>query len=66
MNWHTITNVVWFVLAGAAVALAWVARATRGVVVTVDALARAAVARTGPRYVVLLLWMWLGWHAFAR
>jgi hypothetical protein len=66
VTWRSSTFLVWGLLAASAAGL-WVAAATR----------RTAIPRPGPlllrafppvawRSVLLLAWMWLGWHLFAR
>jgi hypothetical protein len=66
MSWHDITIAVWIALLAVAVLLEVTARVMRGAVWTLDKVVAAGVSRSGPRCVILVLWMWLGWHAFAR
>jgi len=66
MTWRTITVVVWFGIAGLAVAGAVVARWPRSRCPGVGDLVSVAVRSPAGRAAVLVAWMWLGWHAFAR
>ena len=66
MSWRTATFVVWAVLAAGVVATQLTAVASRGRWPTLADLARAATSHPVGRGIVLLGWMWLGWHAFAR
>ena len=58
--------VVWVVIGLAVVAAAVVARRSGGRLPDYGALARAATRRPVLRAGLVLAWMWLGWHAFAR
>jgi hypothetical protein len=65
MNWRAITYLVWgFVLAGF-VLIELAARRARFASPLSDVVG-ALTSRTSLRLVVVLAWMWLGWHAFAR
>lgn len=66
MTWRTVSLAVWTALAVAVVGAQIVAVASRGRLPTVEALARAATAGTVRRGVIVLGWMWLGWHTFGR
>ena len=57
---------VWAVIGLAVVAGAVAAPSSRGRVPGYGALARAATRGPVRRTVVVLAWMWLGWHVFAR
>jgi hypothetical protein len=66
MTWREASFTIWGVLAAMLVGCQVMALVSRGRLPTMGALFR--VITTGPlrRSVVLLGWMWLGWHAFAR
>ena len=66
MNWRAATFVVWAVLAAAVVATEVVAVASKGRWPTFAGLVRAVASHPVARGALLLGWMWLGWHAFAR
>jgi hypothetical protein len=66
MNWRDATFVVWAVLAVLAVGCEWWARRSSGTVPTAGDVAAVVMRSRVGRTVVLLGWMWLGWHAFAR
>ena len=66
MTWRTATFVVWAVLAAGVAAIQVAAIASTGRWPTLAGLARAATSHPVARGAVLLGWMWLGWHAFAR
>jgi hypothetical protein len=66
MNWEVITNVVWAALLTSIVVLELAARRSRRFVLTLGELVRSSATRTVPRAVILVGWMWVGWHAFAR
>ena len=57
-------DAVWAALGLAALALA--ALSIGGVVARPGPLLRAAVSRPAVRVALVLGWMWLGWHLFAR
>jgi hypothetical protein len=66
MNWRDVTFGGWGVLVVLAAGCQWWAAHSSGEFpVAGDAIAAATHSRVG-RTVVLLGWMWLGWHAFAR
>jgi hypothetical protein len=66
MTWRAVTFVVWGLLA-LSVAGLWVLAATgQGGVARPGALLRTMMANGYVRAAVLLGWMWLGWHFFAR
>jgi len=66
MSWRDATLAVWAVLAAALVACQVAAVVSAGRLPGADALARRITAPAWARAAVLLGWMWLGWHAFAR
>ena len=57
---------VWVAIAVAVVAGVLVARLSRPRLPGMGAVMTAATRGTLRRAVVVLGWMWLGWHAFAR
>ena len=57
---------VWVGIAVLVATVAVVSRLSGGRVPGYGALARAAVDGPVRRTVLVLAWMWLGWHAFAR
>jgi hypothetical protein len=61
-----VTLVVWAVLAAALVGCGVVVRAAPGRWPTPGDLVRRLTARWAGLALVVLVWMWLGWHAFAR
>lgn len=62
---HT-TLIVWAVLGTGVVACELVAVLSRGRIPGLGTVVgRVAASRAG-RYLLVLAWMWLGWHAFAR
>lgn len=66
MSARAASIAVWVALATALGLLQAVAVASKGRVPTLDAAVRRVAARTWSRTVLLLGWMWLGWHLFAR
>jgi hypothetical protein len=66
VSWRQATLAVWAALAAALVGCEVLARATAGRLPPVAALARRVTAPRLGRAVVILGWMWIGWHAFAR
>jgi hypothetical protein len=58
--------VVWAILGAAVVMGQVVAVASRGRFAGVGESVRRLTARRLGRSLVVLAWMWLGWHAFAR
>ena len=66
MTWRSATFAVWAILAAALLAIGLATAASRGRWPTLAALARAAASHPVARGALLLGWMWLGWHAFAR
>jgi len=57
---------VWGALGAALVGCAVLARRAKGRVPDVGALVRLLTAGPVRRAAVVLAWMWLGWHLFAR
>jgi hypothetical protein len=60
------TLVVWAVLGALVVGCQIVAVVTSGRFPGVGPLVRRVTVNPGGRGVLVLGWMWLGWHAFAR
>jgi hypothetical protein len=65
MSWRDASFAAWALLAVAVVVIEATARRTRRLP-TLTAAVGALTARSPLRVVLLLSWMWLGWHAFAR
>ena len=63
---RTVTFVIWGVLVVAALALEGAGRRRVGGLVPLSRVLRAARAPVVGRVALLLAWMWLGWHLFAR
>ncbi len=66
MSWRTETFVVWGALLAAFFACEIVAKVAPRRWPSVGSLLQRVEARTAWRTVALLVWMWLGWHTFAR
>ena len=67
MSWRAATVAVWAALAAAVLLIALAAHAsTTGHVPRLGAVVARWNARGARRALLLLGWMWLGWHAFAR
>jgi hypothetical protein len=66
MIWREGTFVVWAVVVLVLVGCQAVAVATRGRLPTVGALVRWSNGGPIRRGLVVLAWMWVGWHTFAR
>ena len=60
------TLVVWAVIGAVAVCCQIAALVSRGRFPGVGALGRWATSGRVGRSLLVLAWMWLGWHAFAR
>ncbi len=65
MSWRDTSFLVWAALAAVLVGIEVVAR-LGGRIPTLAATVGALAARTPIRAALILGWMWLGWHAFAR
>jgi len=61
----TLDTALWALLAAAGVAL-WVLSRLGPGIAAPDRLFSALLARPTLRVSLLVGWMWLGWHAFAR
>jgi hypothetical protein len=66
MTWRAVTFVVWAVLALALVACEVAAKLAPARWPSAGSVVRRLQGRVAGRVVVLLVWMWLGFHAFAR
>jgi len=65
MTWRAASAAVWVVLAiGCAGVVVASIRSAR--IPTAPEVLRGLLARKATRGLLLLFWMWLGWHAFAR
>jgi hypothetical protein len=65
MTWKVASDVVWVALAVLTCGLVAVARYSSRVM-TFGQLMPRVLARPVARGAVLVAWMWLGWHSFAR
>jgi Family of unknown function (DUF6186) len=61
-----VTLVVWAALGAAVVVTQLVAAVSGGRVLGVGSLVERAGSRRVARLGLVIAWMWLGWHAFAR
>jgi Family of unknown function (DUF6186) len=62
---HT-TLVVWGVLAASLIAVQGAAVLSRGRLPGLGGLVGRVAGHGAGRWIFLVAWMWLGWHAFAR
>jgi hypothetical protein len=65
VTWKLASDVVWVLIAAAVVGVALRSHRSATLATCGEAV-RRLVARPAPRVIVLLIWMWLGWHSFAR
>lgn len=65
MSWRASTVLVWSLLA-ASVVVAEVAARRRCRLVSLGAVIASLTRSSWWRWGLLLAWMWLGWHLFAR
>lgn len=65
MSWRAVTYVVWGSVLAGFVLLELLARRARSIAPLSDVLG-ALASPTFLRTLLVLGWMWLGWHAFAR
>jgi hypothetical protein len=65
MNWRSASFLAWGVILLSFVLLELLARAFRRTSMLSEVLS-AIMSRTSLRLALVLGWMWLGWHAFAR
>jgi hypothetical protein len=65
MSWSSTTYLVWAVLGASFVAAEVVGR-RRHRTAAIGEVVTALAVRTPLRVGLVLAWMWLGWHAFAR
>jgi hypothetical protein len=66
VTWRLATFLVWGALAALLVGCGILTRMSSGRYPDTDALFGVLTAGALRRGVLLLAWMWLGWHAFAR
>jgi hypothetical protein len=66
MSWRATTFTVWALLAAAAIVLWLLAVAGRAGVGRPGPLLLRVFSPVARRCVLLVVWMWLGWHLFAR
>jgi hypothetical protein len=65
MTWKIASDAVWVALAVVIAGVAVLSHRSSRLVTCGETMRRLA-ARPAARAVVLLFWMWLGWHSFAR
>jgi Family of unknown function (DUF6186) len=66
MTWRPASFTIWAVLASALVVTEALARALPRRLPTLDVAFRRAMSSRAVRAALLLAWMWIGWHTFAR
>jgi hypothetical protein len=66
VTWRTATLAVWGWLALVITAAQCYALASRGRAASAGRLLRRAVGHRAARVALVVGWMWLGWHLFAR
>jgi hypothetical protein len=66
MSWRSLTFAVWGLLGGLLVGCQVLAVRARGRLPTAGMLVRVGVGGRVGRALLVVGWMWLGWHAFAR
>ena len=66
MTWRSVTFVVWTVLGLATLVVVALAMAGRGRIARPSALLLPVSTHPVVRVLVVLGWMWVGWHFFAR
>lgn len=66
MNWHQISLSIWIGLAALLVVCEVVVLRSRGRLPRIGELFSRITRTWAGRGILLLGWMWLGWHAFAR
>lgn len=66
MTWRAISFVVWGVIGVLLIGCQLLAVRTKGRFPTAGTLVRVGVRGRVGRTVLVVGWMWLGWHAFAR
>ncbi|HEX6395041.1 MAG TPA: DUF6186 family protein [Acidimicrobiales bacterium] len=66
MSWRSTSFIVWAAVGLAVLGTQVTAIASRGRLPTADALFRGITSTRLGRAGLLVAWMWLGWHSFAR
>jgi hypothetical protein len=66
VTWRSVTFVVWTVLGLATLVVVALAMAGRGRIARPSALLFPVSTHPVVRVLVVLGWMWVGWHFFAR
>ncbi len=66
MTWRVATLAVWGLLLAILLGCQVAAATSKGRLPGADALFRVLTGGVVVRALVILAWMWLGWHAFAR
>jgi len=66
MTWHAVSLGIWAFMALLVVGLGMATLASNGRVAPIGDVGRVLMAGRLRGAVVLVVWMWLGWHFFAR
>jgi hypothetical protein len=66
MTWHTVSLGVWAFMALLLVAVGVATVASNGRLATIGDFGRVLMRSRLSGAIVLVIWMWLGWHFFAR
>ncbi len=66
MTSHTVSLIVWGLIGSGCVLLWALSRSSRAPSAQVGQLVDTVMLRPAARVAVVLGWMWLGWHTFAR
>lgn len=61
-----VTLIVWAVLGSSLVVGQFASWTSHGRLPGLGRFVRRVIANRAGRYLLVLAWMWLGWHAFAR
>lgn len=66
MTWHTLSLVIWAAMAVLLVGVGVAAVMSHGRLASAGDFGRVLMGRRLSGAAVIVLWMWLGWHFFAR
>jgi len=66
LSWRTATFIVWALLAASVLVVSALALAGRAGVARPGPLLRHGLEHPAVRIALVVGWMWLGWHFFAR
>lgn len=66
MTWRQVSFLVWALVAAALVGAEMLALASGGRYPRINTFFATVTAKPIGRVAIILGWMWLGWHAFAR